>query len=315
MANYLLQKNRLTKNSMISDKIEIFKRNSKGVLGVFQQFDQGCPLRFRVNVYQGCSFGCKFCFIRGNAHPDRRIIQRLPHDIELALKLSLQNIPVMISCSTEPLQLWEQKVYNTEKVLQMLSEGGFPLIILTQNPSALLSGTYLESLRKVPSVVEVTIPSITAGPKAKGIFNTLAPPANERLSSMKELKKRGVALRLRLDPIIPRLDDSGPGQTQEDIKKLVKQAKSSGAQMVISKPMRLNPDVGDEAWNALGAYYRRNAVSVKIREGELNLISSIQEELLRPVYLACKEIRAPFCSCVASVHFPETVTCCFPLRS
>ena len=140
--------------------IRAFSHTSRGAMGVFEVFDhRTCPLRLKVNVYRsGCAFKCSFCYVwRGRqVRPDRRVLRHLDHDIRIAQSLGLSRLPVMVSCSTDPFQPWEEKVKHTEKVIELLASKGFPLIILTQNPSGLLVDSYIESLKATLSVVEIS---------------------------------------------------------------------------------------------------------------------------------------------------------------
>jgi len=294
--------------------LERFEEECSGEsLRVYDRFGPECPFRLRLNVFEGCAFGCRFCFVSHKAQAYRSRVRYLAQDIELAKELGLKRYAVMVACSTDPFQPWEGKTGYTAEALRQLAASGFPLIVMTQNPAPLLAEEYLISLRKVPSVVEVTVPSLRAGPDDPGIFHTLAPPAMERLSVMRELVRRDQMVRLRLDPIVPKLDERGPGQTEEDIRAVVEQAVRVGATMVISKAMVLTPDVGQWAWDCLGEYFYANSLpELARRPGEFVLAPEVQESLLRPVYEACRDWGVPFCSCTARVRFCGSVSCSFP---
>lgn len=264
-------------------------------------------------MYKGCEFNCKFCYINQVSRPNRNILRYLSHDIELAKALGLQYLPVMVSCSTDPFQPLESQFQHTQRVLHELVKNGFKLIVMTQNPAPLLRDVYINSLLQVPSVVEITVPSLNSGPKAKGIFNTLSPPVEERFEKIKLLNKKGVSVRLRLDPIIPRLYENGPGQSEEEIWEIIKIASGIGVEMVISNVMVLTPDINMFTWRQLGSYYIANGIwktdGPELRTYKLVLQSNIQEALLKPVYQACKEFSIPFCPCNSGINFNNAVSC------
>lgn len=299
---------------ILLENIRAFSHTSRGAIGVFEAFDhQTCPLRLKVNVYRsGCAFKCSFCYVwRGRqVRPDRGVLRHLDHDIRVAQSLGLSRLPVMVSCSTDPFQPWEDRVKHTEKVLERLAGKGFPLIILTRNPSGLLIGSYIESLKATLSVVEISIASPHVSRHANGIFHSLAPSASERFGAMEHIASSGIAVRLRLDPIVPLLDESGPGQTGEDIRFLVRHAVDAGASMVISKTLVLTPEMVSSVIDRLRDYYEVNCIIKNTSVLVLN--RDLQKRLLAPVWQACQEHKVPFCSCTSPITFPDEVNCRFP---
>jgi DNA repair photolyase len=245
------------------------------------------------------------------------VLRYLPKDIELARQLGLGHLPVMVSCSTDPLQPLELEVRHSAKVLELLAAGGFPLIVMTQNPGVLLDGRYLDSLKRTQSLVEISVASRYAGTGGRGIFSSLAPPAADRIAAMRELVRESIQVRLRLDPIIPRATDDGPGQDVEDLRWVVRQASEAGASMVISKTMVLTPQICPQTHASLRTFYRGHGAE-RASNGDESvdvLDSETQRRLLAPVRQACEDFGIAFCSCVSLGLFSEAVSCRFPEHS
>ncbi|MCX5799933.1 MAG: radical SAM protein [Candidatus Eisenbacteria bacterium] len=308
------------------------------VLDAFHMFGVGCPARLRVNVYRGCAFQCRFCYVCNHPHEprvfSRDIAKYLKKDIETATGLGLPKLPVMVSCSTDPFQPLETDHKYALSVLQTLAHHGFPLVVITQNPQIFLDPEYAAVAQKTPLVVEVTIPSMSAGPAAEGIFHSEAPPASERFSAIAELVSLHVPVRLRLDPIIPRIRDELPGQTVEDIREAVGRyaeifAKSSSdvsdEMMVISNVMTFDDDVKYKLryWND-GVASEYSTFFTANEKGEPRqrsdglrmqvLKRELQEELLQPVVEACSKAQVPLCPCVANAYFCGSRDCVFPAK-
>jgi len=324
--------------SQILLKLDDYKRKNPRILKPFHQFGIGCPLRLRVNIYIGCAFDCKFCYIHNKqgeprAYGEEYLISNLIKEINEATKLGLNSLPVMISCSTDPLQSLENKKKHTLKVLKLLADNGFPLIIMTQNPNKLLGKEYLSIIRSNSTVVEVTIPSMDAGQSAKRkIFQTKAPTTKARFKAIKKLIGKGIPVRLRLDPIIPKLNGEGAEQSREEIFKIieifsnilrgVEKEEVKKEAMVICNVMVLTKEVIDKL-GSLGMgreyqdFYEKNGKYYKREDGKEMLIlnQEIQEKLLLPVFEAGREFKVPICTCVSDVHFYKTRSCIFPVDS
>jgi DNA repair photolyase len=316
------------------EQLKEYKKTNPKVLEPFHQFGLGCPLRLRVNVYKGCAYQCRFCYVRNKEDEPRifsrnigKYLEKLEKDIKKAKELGLNNLSVMVSCSTEPFQPLEITHRHTREVLGLLADEGFSLVIMTQNPSMLLEDEYLKIIKKTTSVVEVTIPSLTT----EGIFQTGAPSPEERFKSLQGLVTEGIPVRLRLDPIVPSC--KGSIQNEDEIEEIIKRFaeifnKASDEikkdMMVIANVMVLNNDVleklkGLDATLAskYQCFYKKNGYEYEREDGIKMLVLNreIQEKLLLPVINICREKEVPLCTCVLDVHFYKTRDCEFPIKN
>ncbi|MFZ4699511.1 MAG: hypothetical protein ACOYMG_05635 [Candidatus Methylumidiphilus sp.] len=281
------------------------------VLGLYVGFGEPCPLRLRLNTYRGCSFACRHCYVwdRGTGsivRPDRRILTQLDADIR-DYPPEIQKLPVMLSCSTDPMNMLEPIHKTSLYAMRSLRDAGFPILIMTQNPAQLLDANYMEVLKSATVLIEITVQSMQAGLEGNGVFRSQAPPALQRLSAMAALSAEGLDVRLRLDPIIPRFAADGPGQSAEDIDTVVAAAAGAGAKLVISKCMRLTSDVPKTMWAQMDEFYAANAVPT--RGTELDLRADIQEKLILPVRESCARHGIAFCTCTCHVSTTGSLHC------
>jgi DNA repair photolyase len=295
-----------TGGSTLRERIRAYELDSskRRVLGLYVGFGEPCPLRLRLNTYWGCRFACRHCYVwdQGTGtivRPDRRILKQLDDDLR-DYPPGIQKLPVMLSCSTDPMNMMEPMHKTSLYAMRRLREAGFPMIIRTQNPAQLLEVEYLDVLKNATVLIEVTVQSIHAGLDGKGVFRSQAPPARQRLNVLAELSAERLTLRLRLDPIIPRFAPDGPGQSPEDIDQVVAAAARGGAKLVISKCMRLTPDVARVMRAEMKDFYATNAVAT--RGTALDLRPDVQERLIAPVREACAQHGIAFCTCICRVR-------------
>jgi DNA repair photolyase len=302
-----------------------YKLHAPKILKPFEPFVKECQYRLRVNPYKGCSYQCKFCYIMTEPKiMSRNFTKYLEKDIKVAKLLGLNRFPVMISCSTDPFQPIEEKYQYTKYTLKRLSEEGFNLIILTQNPKYLLKNReYIDIIKKTKVVIEVTIPSINAGPESEGFFKTNAPPAIERLQAMKKIVQEGFPVRLRLVPLIPKLNQKGriSLQTEDDIESLLYEFKMiiekaddiiKKDMIVISNAMIWSEDI--KIKEEYREFYLKYGIEYKHDENFKTwyLNSKLGEELLEIVYRKCQKYNIPFSPCIQRSKFLNSFPCKFP---
>lgn len=217
--------------------------------------------RWCINVYTGCAFACKYCYIisyiRDAFHPrvKNQFDSLLLKDLAEIVALNLHPAPVHISNSTDPLQPLEKIHKHTLTLLQSLAahRKHFTIItILTKNPERLMANEYLDVIRGLKGFqVEVTCPFFHDEPRR--FFEPGAPPIESRLNAIEKLRAQGITVALRIDPIFPRaplprqffasesLDDYGalPSQTEDDLDKLVRFAAAAGCSRIIVSPLKL----------------------------------------------------------------------------
>ncbi|MBS7618854.1 hypothetical protein KEJ25_09735 [Candidatus Bathyarchaeota archaeon] len=289
--------------------IQEYEKHAK-VLKKFNQFQPKiCPLRLEVNVYTGCVFQCVYCYARayicGFDKPRCKpnFEENLKRDIEKAVEIGLNKLPVSISNSCDPLQPLEDKYRHTLFAIKLLTENGFPIIVVTKNPSKLLELKYLDAMDSKKTLIETTIISLDSK-----FFEPNAPPPMERIEAVRELIDVGFNIAIRIDPIIPRFGEI-PGQSPSDIEVLVEKICEIGVKLVIAKCLRL---VGATAkanpvfYYGLRPYYRTYGVWTS---NCYELKDDIKRILHMPVYSACLKRRIDYSTCLDGVDFPYSTTC------
>ena len=192
-----------------------------------------CPLKYSLNPYTGCTHACFYCYITSyipdgfRGREKKNFLRKLKLDLEEANR----SIPVSISNSTDPYQPIEKEIKQTREVLKLLKEKGFRAIIVTKSDLILRD---IDILKEMKVTVSFTIITIDKGLSQK--IEPLASPPLRRIEAMKRLKAEGIPVSLRLDPIIPYLNDN-----ENEWERLIDSV-SPYIEQVIASTFKLKPD-------------------------------------------------------------------------
>ncbi len=189
-----------------------------------------CPIKLTFNPYTGCDHKCVYCYassyIRNftDCHPKKDIYEALKRE---ATKLNGEIIS--ISNSSDPYPKIEVSIGHTRKCLQILSKSDCKIQIITKGDIVTRD---VDLLLDVPSTVALTV--ITDDDSIAKILEPEAPSPTQRISAAQNLIKKGIPVSVRIDPIIPFVNDN-----QE---KLVAALSSIGVTHITSSTYKVKPD-------------------------------------------------------------------------
>ncbi|MFA6888038.1 MAG: radical SAM protein [Candidatus Woesearchaeota archaeon] len=274
--------------------------------------DKPCPPRLVVNVYQGCEFAHKYCYIADCVKPQEGFREHLQDRIREAKRLGLEDVFVIVSSSTDPFQPIEREKRDSLFALDSLLSNGFPVLVMTRNPQILLEKEYRKVIENPRLYVDVSVPSTHENDPDSVFYSAIAPSLDGIFGAIRELSDTGIYVRVKVEPIVP-TTNMIHGQTEEEIKEVIRRSKDAGVKTIISKTMRLNEHVPRGLYDALIVYYQSNGERESYgNTTNLVLRSELRRQLLQPVYEASREYAIPFCACVdADVFSERTVSCRF----
>lgn len=221
-------------------------------------------IRYCINVYTGCNHHCKYCYVvnyirdpklgRTKVHFKEKLIK----DIEQIKAHELPPKPLHISNSTDPLQGCLEKMHrHTFYVLETLvryAQRFSTITILTKNPEMLLDPEcdYLGIIRSLPNL-QIEVSLIYWDDDKRQVFEPGAPSVDSRMRGIVGLRKAGVRVSLRIDPLMPRnplpeeifkgkrLADYGvlEAHSLKDIKCLIDFACDTGCQKIIHSAQKV----------------------------------------------------------------------------
>ena len=177
------------------------------------------PFGWTVNPYRGCEMACRYCFARYThgflGLDDRGAFERTiyvkdsdPDRLVAELRRARRSGRIVaIGTATDPYQPAEARFAVTRRVLE--AARAVPGLHLSITTKSTLVARDAELLRELSASSDVTVNlSITTvdGALARRL-EPRAPRPDLRFAAMKELADAGVAARLFIMPILPRLTD------------------------------------------------------------------------------------------------------------
>ena len=171
-----------------------------------------CPPKLTFNPYTGCDHNCLYCYASSyisnfkDCHPKKDLIIALGRE---AAKLNGQTIS--IANSSDPYPRKEASECLTRRCLEVLAGCNCRIQIVTKSNIVARDD---DLLSKIPATVALTI--TTDNEFLSGIIEPNAPTPSQRLRAAQDLIKAGVPVSVRIDPIIPNVND----QPQKLIKTL-----------------------------------------------------------------------------------------------
>ncbi len=191
-----------------------------------RQFPSGH--RYCINVYAGCSHGCKYCYAQGYEPNEPRckdnFKKKLLKDLAEIEELNLPSAPLHLSNSTDafqPLELQQRLSLYTLQKLQRYRRYFTTITILTKNPAILTTPKYLNALKllmslppdhpkkemfenkKIPTL-RVEISLAFSDDNNAQFYDPGAPSVTDRINAIKQLRQNNIPVVLRIDPLLPR---------------------------------------------------------------------------------------------------------------
>lgn len=251
-----------------------------------------CPLKYSLQPYTGCTHRCLYCYASAYigyrpSKPKRKFIVALESDLRKANK----NIPVSMSNSSDPYPPEEEYFKLTHKALKLLARYGFKVLVVTKSDLVVRD---LEVLRSMRASVSMTITTLDDHLARR--MEPYAPPPSRRLEALERLAKSNIPVSMRLDPIVPGLNDD-PAMLEDLLELAVKR----GIKHVVASTYKVRPDnfkrmilaFPDKAdlWRRL--YFKEGTVV----RGYRYLPKRLRVKLLRPVVEAARRLGITYATC------------------
>jgi len=189
-----------------------------------------CPSKLTFNPYTGCDHGCLYCYASSyiprfrECRPKKNLLSRLKREAA-----RLNGELVSIANSSDPYPQLEETSGLTRKCLEILAENRCRLQIITKSD---LVTRDIDILQNVPCVVSVTV--LTADDVLSRKLEPGAPVSSRRLKAIETLATKGIPTTVRIDPVIPFLND--------DLSTLMEAVTDLGVLHVTCSTYKVKPD-------------------------------------------------------------------------
>jgi DNA repair photolyase len=260
-----------------------------------------CPLKLTFNPYIGCDHACVYCYASSyiprfaDCRPKKDLIPKLKRE---AAKLKGEMISISNSSDLYP--NLEAKTGLTRNCLEILSKHDCRIQIITKSDLVVRD---LDLLGKIPSMVSVTI--TTDDDDMARLIEPHAPLPSDRLRAIETLTAKSIPTSVRIDPIIPFVNDNP--------KALIRTLASIGvghitASTYKAKPgnwQRFSSTVPSVAEKLRPLYFERGE---KIN-GYNYLPKDVRLQLMRTVSILAMEFGMTFGTCREGLSELNTAVC------
>ena len=239
----------------------------KSILNKHKKRDDWFLDDYSVNPYEGCSFNCIYCYIRGSKYGENMakmlsVKINAPEVLEKQLKRRAKKGEygiIALSTSTEPYQKIEEKYKLTRKLLEIILKYRFPVHVLTKSKLVLTDLDLLKEIDKEAILPDDLKPKLKHGVIISFSISTLdeelarilepgAPVPKERLETMQKCKKEDFLVGVDYIPVLPFLSDA-----DEQLDEMIKIAREYEANFVLVGALTL---FGNKPADCKTLYYK-----------------------------------------------------------
>ena len=187
----------------------LISRGSDCLMSLISSFDPWrsclctCSSKLTFNPYTGCDHQCTYCYASSyipnfkDCRPKKDALAVLKRE---AAKLRGETIS--ISNSSDPYPRAEVTEGLMRRCLEILVESNCRIQIITKSNLVTRDD---DLLTKIPATVALTI--TTDDDNLAKILEPFAPPPSQRIRAVQDLAKAGIPVSVRIDPIIPLVND------------------------------------------------------------------------------------------------------------
>ncbi|MEM0008154.1 MAG: radical SAM protein [Candidatus Bathyarchaeia archaeon] len=260
-----------------------------------------CPPKLTFNPYTGCDHRCVYCYASSyiprfyDCRPKKDLLQRLERE---AAKLKGELIS--IANSSDPYPTVEAEMGLTRRCLEILTRQNCRIQIITKSNIVFRD---IDLLKRVPSMVAVTI--TTDDEETAKILEPNAPLPSERLKTVERLVEKSVSVAVRIDPIIPYIN--------ENPETLVKALAEIGVRHITASTYKVKAD----NWQRLSLTMPKTAEKLKplyFEKGEklgryTYLPKTLRLKLMENLASLAKKYGVKFATCREGLKGLNTATC------
>jgi DNA repair photolyase len=207
---------------------------------------------------------------------------------------------ISISNSSDPYPDLEKKTGLTRKCLEILTQRNCKIQIITKS---LLITRDIDLLRKVPSMVSLTV--TTNDDNIAKLMEPHAPPPSERLKAVETLIVNGIPTCVRIDPIVPFVNDNLEGLIETLACIDVKHVTVSTYKVKMDNWKRLSMAMPETAEKLKPLYFERGEKVGRC----IYMPKDVRFKLVNTVREICRRRGVKFGTCREGLNYLNTAVC------
>lgn len=260
-----------------------------------------CPPKLTFNPYTGCDHGCIYCYASSyipkfyDCRPKKNLLTRLEREAR-----KLRGEIVSIANSSDPYPTIEAEKALTRECLKILAGCNCKIQIITKSD---LVTRDLDILTKIPTVVAMTI--TTEDESLAKVLEPNAPPPEKRLKALQTLTEKGIPTTVRVDPVIPYVNDNPEN--------LIKTLADIGVKHITASTYKVKAD----NWQRLSLAMPETAKKLKplyFEKGEkiaryTYIPKGLRLKLMEKIAVLAKKHGVKFGTCREGLSYLNTASC------
>ncbi len=222
-------------------KLEVFEEEAKSILSENKSPD--LSFRWSINPYRGCFHACSYCYARptheylgfgaGTDFESKIVVKtNAPELLRQSFeKPRWKGELIVFSGDTDCYQPLEAHYELTKKCFEACLEYRNPVSIITKSPLIIRDKELLAELNR-QAYVHVTASIAFSDDAMARKVEPQAPLPSRRFQMIKELTQAGIPIGVLIAPVIPGLND-------DQVVRILRQARNAGATSAGMVPLRL----------------------------------------------------------------------------
>jgi DNA repair photolyase len=219
----------------------------KSVLNKKKKRDNWFLDDYTLNPYEGCSFNCQYCYIRGSKYGlnmEEKLAVKINAldvlDRQLAFRAKKNQYGIIaLASATDPYIKAEENYRLTEGFLKLILKHQFPVLMITKSDGIVRDIPILKEIDEHAIQADDLKGKVNRGAIISFSFSTLdpsiasslepgAPSPQQRLQAMQKCKEAGLMVGMNCIPTLPFITD-----TDEQLEQMVRAAKDNGADYIL----------------------------------------------------------------------------------